>query len=190
MASSNPFGAQPGSSAEAGPATVPLAGSRGSDAGSAEGQPPVIAVRNLKKTYHTGGTPVQALRGVSLEVRQGEMVALMGPSGSGKSTFLNLLGCLDRPSAGSYRLLGEEVARLDAERLAIIRNRHIGFVFQSFNLLPRTDALGNVELPMVYAGIDRTTRRRRAAELLDAVGMGHRMQHVPAELSGGQQQRV
>jgi putative ABC transport system ATP-binding protein len=151
---------------------------------------PVIKVTELHKEYRMGTNVVDALRGVSLEVRPGEFVAVMGPSGSGKSTFMNLIGCLDRLTAGSYRLDGVEVTRLDPDTLADVRNRKLGFIFQGFNLLPRMDALGNVMLPMVYAGVPGPVRRERARVALEAVGLGSRADHRPNELSGGQQQRV
>ena len=150
----------------------------------------LIEARNLTKVYALGGQTVHALRGVSLDIEAGEFVAIMGASGSGKSTLMNILGCLDRPSAGEYRLAGEPVQDMSADALASIRNRRIGFVFQQFNLLPRTSAQENVELPMVYAGIAAAPRRARALEALQQVGLGERTQHTPAELSGGQQQRV
>jgi putative ABC transport system ATP-binding protein len=150
----------------------------------------LIEARNLVKTYRMGEQVVQALDGVSLDIEEGEFVAIMGASGSGKSTLMNILGCLDRPSAGTLRLAGEEVGRLDGDALAAIRNRRIGFVFQQFNLLPRTAALDNVELPMVYAGIKPAERRQRALAALQRVGLAERAAHTPAELSGGQQQRV
>jgi len=151
---------------------------------------PLVAVEDLTRTYVMGAERVAALAGVTVQVARGEFVAVMGPSGSGKSTFMNVLGCLDRPDAGSYRLDGAEVSRLGSDELAAIRNRRIGFVFQSFNLLPRLDAAANVALPMVYAGVERAAREHRAAEALGAVGLGERARHRPAQLSGGQQQRV
>lgn len=148
----------------------------------------VIQIENVTKTYQMGETEVRALRGVSLEIQRGEMVAIVGPSGSGKSTLMNIIGCLDQPTSGIYRLDGVDVHKLDDDALAEIRNQKIGFVFQSFNLLPRTTALDQVELPMVYAG--RPDRRKRALEALTQVGLGDRTHHRPNELSGGQQQRV
>lgn len=149
---------------------------------------PVIQTEHLAKTYDLGPVSVQALRDASLIVEPGEMVAIMGPSGSGKSTFMNLVGCLDRPTSGSYMLNGENVANMNDNALAVIRNRHIGFVFQSFNLLSRSTALANVELPLMYAGVD--DRKGPATKALERLGLGHRMHHKPSELSGGQQQRV
>jgi putative ABC transport system ATP-binding protein len=151
---------------------------------------PVIQLRAVTKTYRMGkDNIVQALRGADLDVHPGEFVALMGPSGSGKSTMMNVLGCLDVPDAGTYVLAGEQVRQLNDDQLAAIRNRHIGFVFQTFNLLPRLNAIENVELPLVYGGSSRG-RTQRAKDALAAVGLGDRMHHKPNELSGGQQQRV
>ena len=150
----------------------------------------LIEADGLIKTYTMGDQTVHALRDVSLRIDEGEFVAVMGASGSGKSTLMNILGCLDRPTAGIYRLAGEEVDAMEGDALASIRNRRIGFVFQQFNLLPRTSALENVELPMVYAGVKPAERRARALEALSRVGLGERGLHTPSELSGGQQQRV
>ena len=150
----------------------------------------VIQIRDLIRTYEMGAETVHALRGVSLEIRRNEYVAIMGPSGSGKSTMMNLIGCLDTPSSGEYWLNGQEVSRMPDDALARVRNREIGFVFQTFNLLPRASALANVELPLVYAGIPARERRRRAETALERVGLGNRMDHRPNELSGGQRQRV
>jgi putative ABC transport system ATP-binding protein len=150
----------------------------------------LIEARSLVKTYRMGAQAVQALDDVTLVIEAGEFVAIMGASGSGKSTLMNILGCLDRPSSGTLHLAGEEVEGLDGDALASIRNRRIGFVFQLFNLLPRTSALDNVQLPMIYAGIRPAERRARAQAALQRVGLGERGLHTPAELSGGQQQRV
>jgi putative ABC transport system ATP-binding protein len=150
----------------------------------------LIDVRSLTKQYAMGGQTVHALRGVSLAIGEGDFVAIMGASGSGKSTLMNVLGCLDQPSSGTYLLAGEAVEALDADQLAALRNRTIGFVFQQFNLLPRTSALENVELPMVYAGVRPALRHERARAALQRVGLAERADHTPAELSGGQQQRV
>ena len=151
----------------------------------------LIEVRDLRKTYAVGDEPVHALDGVSVSIDNGEFVAIMGASGSGKSTMLNILGCLDTPTSGSYLLDGIEVARRSRKELAIIRNQKLGFVFQNFNLLPRTSALEQVELPDLYMGrLSRAERRRHALSLLERVGLGERVGHTPAQLSGGQQQRV
>ena len=151
---------------------------------------PLVAVSDLTKTYVVGQTAVPALRGVSLAIDRGEFVAVMGSSGSGKSTLMNLLGCLDAPSSGTYHLAGQDVLRLSSNKLAAVRNASIGFVFQQFNLLARATALENVELPMVYAGLGRRERRRRARNALAQVGLSGREHHRPSQLSGGQQQRV
>ena len=152
---------------------------------------PLIAVRGLTKTYAVGEIEVRALRGISLEIPRGEFVALTGPSGSGKSTFMHLAGCLDRPTGGTYELDGRDVSLLSKRDLSLVRNREIGFVFQGFNLLPRTSAIENVELPMLYGPpVAGRERRRRAAAALEAVGLGQRIDHHPNQLSGGQQQRV
>ena len=151
---------------------------------------PVISVHAVSKTYSLGEIAVHALRGVTLQIERGDFVAIMGSSGSGKSTLMNILGCLDVPSGGRYLLDGIDAAQMDEDDLADLRNRKIGFIFQSFNLVPRTSALANVELPLAYAGLKGAKRRQRAERALKAVGMGNRMQHLPSELSGGQQQRV
>ena len=150
----------------------------------------LIQVYDVWKTYQVGQQQVHALRGLTLDIGQGEYTALMGPSGSGKSTLMNMLGCLDTPTTGRYNLAGEDVGTLDDDALADIRNRRIGFVFQTFNLMPRYTALENVALPMVYAGMGRNERMDRAKEVLEQVGLGNRMNHRPNELSGGQRQRV
>ncbi len=152
--------------------------------------PPVFEVRGLTKTYVMGEVEVHALRGVSLRIAQGEFTAVMGASGSGKSTLMNILGCLDRPTSGRYLLAGQDVSKLPSDRLAEIRNVTLGFVFQSFNLLSRTSALENVELPLVYANVPTAERHARAREALARVGLGDRVDHHPNQMSGGQQQRV
>jgi putative ABC transport system ATP-binding protein len=151
---------------------------------------PVVETRDLVRIYRMGDLEVQALRGVSLTFEAGEFVAVMGASGSGKSTFMNTLGCLDRPTSGRYLLSGREVGTLSRDQLASVRGKQLGFVFQGFNLLPRTSALENVELPMLYQGVPTRERRQRASEALARVGLGERLDHTPAQLSGGQQQRV
>ena len=152
--------------------------------------PPIIHTQDLSKQYTMGDTVVHALRGVSIDIAAGELVAVMGPSGSGKSTFMNMVGCLDRPTSGRYELAGEAVEELSADELATIRNRRIGFVFQQFNLLPRTSALENVELPLLYSGLAGPQRLARSMNRLNQVGLGERSDHHPSQLSGGQQQRV
>ena len=151
---------------------------------------PVIRVVGLGKSYETAAGLFPALKGVDLEIRPGEFIAIMGPSGSGKSTFMNLLGCLDTPTAGDYFLTGQNVAHMDKDALAILRNRTLGFVFQGFNLLPRMSLQDNVALPLVYAGVDKETRRAAAREMLDKVGLGKYADSLPSRISGGQQQRV
>src|SRR5437763_4982007 len=153
-------------------------------------EPVVIDIENITKHYVMGEETVHALRGVSLQIRRNEYLAIMGPSGSGKSTLMNMLGCLDTPSSGRYFFNGKDVSAMDDDELAAIRNHEIGFVFQTFNLLPRSTSLRNVELPLIYAGIDSEVREEKAAQTLRDVGLGARLQHKPNELSGGQRQRV
>jgi putative ABC transport system ATP-binding protein len=152
--------------------------------------PPVIAMQGIEKVYTSGEVVFRALKGVDLTVQEGEFVAISGPSGSGKSTLMNLIGCLDRPSAGRYVLAGHDVSSLDADARSFARNRLIGFVFQGFNLLARTSALENVELPLIYRGVSSSERRARSIAALERVGLGSKLQNTPAQLSGGQQQRV
>ncbi len=148
----------------------------------------MFELENITKVYKAGQTEVPALRGISCRIKSGEMVAIMGPSGSGKSTLMNIIGCLDRPTSGQYRLDGTEVSEFNDNQLAEIRNKKIGFVFQSFNLLSRVTALANVELPLIYSGV--SNRRQRALQVLESVGLAHRVTHTPSELAGGEQQRV
>jgi putative ABC transport system ATP-binding protein len=150
----------------------------------------VIELKDISKAYQMGTQTVHALRGVDLQVKDGEFVAIMGPSGSGKSTMMNVIGCLDQPTGGTYKLDGTDVSQMSDDELAVVRNKRIGFVFQQFNLLSRTPALHQVEMPLMYAGVSRKERRERARQALTAVGLGERMDHRPDELSGGQQQRV
>lgn len=151
---------------------------------------PLIELEGIRKVYGTGDLAVEALRGVDLTIERGDYVAVMGPSGSGKSTLMHILGLLDTPTAGTYRLDGAEVSAMSRRQLAHLRNRHIGFIFQSFNLLPRASVLRNVELPLLYGGVGRAERRERAMAALDQVGLGNRARHRPSELSGGQRQRA
>ncbi|QUH19533.1 ABC transporter ATP-binding protein [Alkaliphilus sp. B6464] len=150
----------------------------------------IIKIENLSKTYDTGAVQVHALRDVSLSIEEGDFVAIMGKSGSGKSTLMNILGCLDRPTSGVYELDGINISKMESRELSSIRNKKIGFVFQSFNLIPRTSSLKNVELPMVYAKMGKKERQKRAIELLEKVGLGERLDHMPNEISGGQKQRI
>jgi putative ABC transport system ATP-binding protein len=161
-----------------------------SDRDASERGGPVIEVRDARKTYELGGIQVRALRGVTLQIEHGEYVAIMGPSGSGKSTLMHILGCLDMPTSGSYRINGVDIRGLDEDDLSDLRNRYIGFVFQAFNLIPRTRALANVALPLQYAGLPKPERLKRAKTALAMVGLSDRADHLPSELSGGQQQRA
>jgi putative ABC transport system ATP-binding protein len=154
------------------------------------GAGPIIRMEEIRKVYDTGKVKVEALKGISLEVRRGEFVAVVGPSGSGKSTLMNLIGCLDTPTAGRYLLGGEDVSEFERDELADVRNRRVGFVFQNFNLLPQITAFENVEMPLLFGGVPAKKRRERAEELLEKVGLADRMEHKPTELSGGQMQRV
>jgi putative ABC transport system ATP-binding protein len=151
---------------------------------------PIISMHGVHKSYAMDGVSVHALRGIDLEVQRGEFLAIMGPSGSGKSTLMNVLGCLDVPDQGEYRLNGQDVTRLSNDELALLRNRELGFVFQNFNLLSRTSALENVETPLIYAGVNKRQRRQRSLDMLQRMGLGERVHHLPNQLSGGQQQRV
>jgi len=163
---------------------------RGPEASAATNGGPIIAMKEIRKIYDTGRVKVEALKGIDLELRRGEFAAIVGPSGSGKSTLMNLIGCLDTPTGGEYALAGERVAGLSRDALADVRNRRVGFVFQSFNLLPQITAIENVEMPMLFGGVPPKERRRRAEELLARVGLADRGEHRPTELSGGQMQRV
>jgi putative ABC transport system ATP-binding protein len=171
-------------------ARAPTGGRSAEVAARSGRRPPVIHIHEIAKTYDLGQIKVHALRDISLRIDRGDFVAIMGSSGSGKSTLMNILGCLDVPTSGRYEIDGTDVSQMDEDDLSDLRNRKIGFVFQSFNLVPRTSAIANVELPLAYAGLNRAERRRRAAEALGAMGMVDRLRHLPSELSGGQQQRV
>ena len=187
--SRNILEAQPAVLAEAPPLLAPLVG-RPDQFVAATDAPPLIVLDHVYKIYRMGDVEIHALNGVSLEIQRGDFVAIMGASGSGKSTLMNILGCLDRPTRGHYMLDGQDVSKLSKDELAERRNRKIGFVFQGFNLLARTSALENVELPMLYLGVSATKRQTRAREALELVGLGGRMNNMPNQLSGGQQQRV
>jgi len=168
----------------------PPAGARPAAPRARRRRPAVIRVHDVSKTYEVGQIKVRALRGVSLRIERGDFVAIMGRSGSGKSTLMNILGCLDAPTSGRYEIDGTDVSQMDEDDLADLRNRKIGFIFQNFNLVARTSAIANVELPLAYAGVGREERRARAADALASMGMANRLRHQPSELSGGQQQRV